>query len=241
MCRRKAVLIIHGLAGGTYDEEYLARYLQLNRKFDVFTFTLPGHDVKDRRLATCSEWIKASENQMKYLMRHGYRTIYLVGHSMGGVIATHLAKEYKCVKRLVLVAPAFTSIASKEEGGIFKALFKIPELIKTYSLNEFITRFNKLPLSAEKEFIKLVDTYKSDIKDITIPTMFVHGTKDQMVPIKSSMTLFKELKTKKKELLIINDYYHDVFKGKKVDKICSEIKIFLKKRKYRLKETELEI
>ena len=36
MFRRKAVLIIHGLAGGTYDEEPLANYLELNRKLDVF-------------------------------------------------------------------------------------------------------------------------------------------------------------------------------------------------------------
>lgn len=241
MCRRKAVLIIHGLAGGTYDEEYVARYLQLEKKFDVYTFTLPGHEVKDRRLATCKEWIKASENQLKYLTRHGYKEIYILGHSMGGVIATHLAKENKCVKRLVLVAPAFTSIASKEEGGVFKALFKIPELIKAYSINELITRLNKLPLSAEKEFIKLIETYKDDIKSITIPTMFVHGTEDQMVPIKSSINLYNELNTKKKELLVIKEYYHDVFKGKKVDKICHEIRVFLKKRKFRIKETKLEI
>ena len=40
---RKAVLIIHGFAGGTYDEERLAFYLTMHN-YDVFTFTLPGHD-----------------------------------------------------------------------------------------------------------------------------------------------------------------------------------------------------
>ena len=29
MLLKKAVLIIHGFAGGTYDEEYLANYLEL--------------------------------------------------------------------------------------------------------------------------------------------------------------------------------------------------------------------
>lgn len=241
MCRRKAILIIHGLAGGTYDEENLARHLQLNRKFDVFSFTLPGHDVKDRRLATCNEWIKESENQLKYLIKHGYKKIYLVGHSMGGVIATHLAKKYKQVKKLVLVAPAFTSIASKEEGGVFKALFKMPELIKAYGINELVTRLNKLPITAEKEFFTLIDTYKDDIKSIEIPTMFVHGTEDQMVPIKSSISLYEGMKISKKELLIINDYYHDVFKGKKVEIICNEIENFLVKRNFKIKEIKIEI
>ena len=34
MMFRSAVLIIHGFAGGTYDQEDLANYLELNKKFD---------------------------------------------------------------------------------------------------------------------------------------------------------------------------------------------------------------
>ena len=41
---KKAVLIIHGFAGGTYDEENLANYLELDKNYKVFQFTLPGHD-----------------------------------------------------------------------------------------------------------------------------------------------------------------------------------------------------
>ena len=39
MIFKKAILIIHGFAGGTYDEEQLANYLELNKDFDVFQFT----------------------------------------------------------------------------------------------------------------------------------------------------------------------------------------------------------
>ena len=240
MFKNKAVLIIHGLAGGTYDEEYLANYLELERHFDVFSFTLPGHDVKDRRKATCEEWMNESENQLKFLLKNGYKKIYLVGHSMGGVIATHLAKEHKEVKKLVLVAPAFTSFASKEEGGVFKALFKIPELIKTYSYNEFITRINKLPITAEKEFFKLVETYKNDIDYIDMPVMFVHGKKDQMVPVESSKELFEKMNIKKR-LVLINDYYHDVFKGDKKEDICKVIKKFLKDKKFKINNEKIEL
>lgn len=241
MCRRKAVLIIHGLAGGTYDQEPLANYLEIDRRLDVFNFTLPGHDVKDRRKATEKEWMEESERQLQKLIDAHYKTIHLIGHSMGGVIATHLAKEHKEVKRLVLVSAAFTSFASKEEGGVFNALFKMPDLIKTYGYNEFMTRVNKLPLSAEREFFKLIEDYKEDINDITIPTMFVHGTSDQMVPVRSSVELFENMNNSKKQLLLIDDYYHDVFKGEKVDAICEEIKIFLKKYKFRIKIEKKEL
>lgn len=241
MFKNKAILIIHGFAGGTYDEEYLANYLELNKHFDVYIFTLPGHDVKDKRKATCDEWMNESEKQLKRLIREKYKKIYLIGHSMGGVIATHLAKKYKEVKKLVLVAPAFTSLASEEEGGLFSIILKLPDIIKAYSYNEFATRITKLPLRSEKEFFKLIDTYKNDINDITIPTMFVHGTSDQLVPFKSSEKLYKNLKVDKKIFLIINDYYHDVFKGKKVDDICFYIERFLKSRNYQIKKEKIEL
>ena len=32
MFRRNAVLIVHGFAGGTYDQEYLANFLELEKK-----------------------------------------------------------------------------------------------------------------------------------------------------------------------------------------------------------------
>lgn len=241
MFKNKAILIIHGYAGGTYDEEPLSAYLELNKKFDVFVFTLPGHDVKDKRKATCEEWINASEKNLKFLIKHKYKKIYLIGHSMGGVIATHLAKKYKEVKKLVLVAPAFTSLAAKEEGGVMSIILKLPDIIKAYSYNELVTRVSKLPLRSEKEFFKLIDTYKDDIKDITIPTMFVHGTKDQLVPIKSSRKLYNELNVNKKVFVTVNDYYHDVFKGRKVDDICYQIERFLLARNYRIKKEKIEL
>ena len=241
MFKNKAILIIHGYAGGTYDEEYLANYLELNKKFDVFMFTLPGHDVKDKRKATCEEWMRESEKQLKKLIREKYKKIYLIGHSMGGVIATHLAKKYSEVTKLVLVAPAFTSLAAKEEGGLLSAVFKIPDLIKAYSYNELVTRITKLPLKSEKEFFKLIDLYKNDIKSIEIPVMFVHGTSDQLVPYKSSEKIYKELKTDKKIFLTINDYYHDVFKGQKVDDICYHIERFLKLKNYKIKSEKIEL
>ena len=34
------------VAGGTYDEENLANVLEFVKNFDVFSFTLPGHESR---------------------------------------------------------------------------------------------------------------------------------------------------------------------------------------------------
>jgi len=238
---RKAVLIVHCFAGGTYDEEKLTFYLELNRKLDVYSFTLPGHDVKARERATCEAWIKASEEILEHLIRSGYKKVYVIGHSMGGVIACHLATKYKEVKRLVLAAPAFSHLASKEEGGILNAIEKSPDLIRTYSTNEFFTRVKKLPITAVREFFKLVKTYQNTPSEIKIPVLVLQGKKDQMVPPDSSVSVFNKINTNKKRLVMIKDYYHDIFKGEKADLINKEIESFLTKNKIFIKEVKKEI
>ena len=236
---RKAVLIIHGLAGGTYDVENVARYLELSRCFDVFTFTLPGHDVRDISKTKKEEWINSAREHVEFLIEHHYRTIYIVGHSMGGVIAAYLATQYKQVKRVVLAAPSFSHI-EKEEGGVVKALLKSQEVINTYGVEEFLTRLNKLPFTAINEFKSLVNQYQDVYKSLKIPVMFVHGTNDQIVPIESSQKIYASLKVKKKYLQV-DDYYHDIFKGDKIDLINKEIGSFLKTPKLFIKDEIKEI
>ena len=53
------------------------------------------------------ELIKKSEEKVEWLINNGYSNIYVIGHSMGGVIASHLATKYRQIKKLVLAAPAF--------------------------------------------------------------------------------------------------------------------------------------
>jgi len=238
---RKAVLIIHGFAGGTYDLELLANHLELNRTLDVYSFTLPGHDVKCREKATSQEWIKESEKQLKFLIDNGYKQIYLVGHSMGGVIASYLSTKYKEVKRLVLAAPAFSHLAAKEEGGILGAIGKGPDILKSYSTDEFLTRIRKLPISAVKEFLRLVEKYQDVKKEINIPVMIIHGKKDQIVPTSSSIEVFENLKNKRKELILVNNYYHDLFRGSKAVNLSKEIEKFLTKPKYKIKEIRKDL
>ena len=92
---RKAILVIHGFAGGVYDQEYLTHRLELISNYDVYTFTLPGHDGDFKHKITYKDWIKKVDHEMEFLINNGYSTIYVIGHSMGGVLASYAASKYK--------------------------------------------------------------------------------------------------------------------------------------------------
>lgn len=228
MLFRKAILIVHGFAGGTYDEEALANYLELNRCFDVYQFTLPGHD-KNLSKATSEDWIRKSEKMLEWLIKKGYRNIYVIGHSMGGVIAAYLAAKYKEVKKLVLAAPAFhyLSVDSKDSNPI-SSIKKIPNVIKSYGGSEVVSRMLKLNINTLNEFTHLVKENYDVTKDITCPTLILQGTKDNLVPLSSSKYVYETIKSKKKRIVYLEGMNHDLFRGKNKEDLYKQVERFLK-------------
>lgn len=232
---RKAVLIIHGFAGGTYDEEPLLFHLQPMLEFDVYNFTLPGHMTNLSSDVEYMDWIKAVDERINRLKKMGYKKIYLVGHSMGGVLATHAAIKHVEVKKIVLVAPAFQYLSTDDANSFIKAIKSGPEIIKKYQAKEVISRVLKVSITQVKEFMKLVQLSQENPSLLNIPTLIIQGLDDQIVPYKSSEKIFDEMHCPK-WLIEIDGVTHDVFRGKMVSDINKEIGIFLKKRKYRAED-----
>lgn len=209
---RKAVLIIHGFAGGTYDEEKLANFLERHAKLDVYSFTLPGHEKRTFKTVKYQEWIKESEDMLNRLINYGYKDIYLIGHSMGGVIATYLASKYKRVKKLVLAAPAFNYLVANDESNAIEKMKKGMDAIKNNDKDEILTRFLKLPLTSINEFVKLVKKYKKSYLEVKIPVLIVQGDMDTLVPLESSLNIYEELLSKKKKIVVLKNITHDIFR-----------------------------
>ncbi len=236
---RSAVLLIHGFAGGVYDAEYLDHQLELNWKFDVYSFTLPGHDGDTSKKIKYLDWLNKAEAEVEFLIKHGYRRIYVIGHSMGGVIATHLASKYKEIKKLVLIAPAFRFI-SFEDGNFkpFAALKKTPKILEQYGAKLITSRMTKLPTSAVSEFITLVKKNQSLPTSVTIPVLIIQGTSDTIVPPKTAEYVFNTLYSKRKKIVYLEGITHDIFREKKKDIAANLIEKFLKRKSNLLKFKE---
>mgnify|MGYP003550938652 CR=1 FL=1 len=234
---RKAILLIHGFAGGNYDYGDLGNDLELFRSFDVFTFTLPGHDKVVINRVTREDWIKKAETQIEKLINNGYHEIYIIGHSMGGVIASYLASKYKEVKKLVLAAPAFRYFSFKNDKlDVVQSLKKVPKLFKEYPSEEILSRFFKVPITTIKEFMKLVEEHTNDIQKITCPTLILWGTKDEIVPKDSVNYVFDNISSKSVTLFEIKTLTHDLFINDRYEDVKKIITFFLRKNPKRKKE-----
>ena len=242
--RKKAVLLIHGFVGGIYDFGNLQNELQVSRKLDVFTFTLPGHEKHVVSGVKYQDWINESKKQMEFLINSGYKEIYLVGHSMGGVIAAYLAQEYPQVKKLVLAAPAFRYFAF-EDGkvnikGFNETLKKLPSVFKDEGQSVMIERIRKTPIPTMVEFTNLVNKYQGCIKKVSCPVLTIHGLSDRVVPEVATNLVFDSVSSKTNILVNIKDVPHGCFVKKRGEEVKKVISDFLIKR-YPHKKEKIEM
>ena len=241
MCfRKKAILMIHGFVGGSYDFGNLHNELQTYKNFDVFTYTLPAHEkfiVKDVKY---KDWLNESKRQIEFLINHGYKTIYIIGHSMGGVIAAQLASEYPQVKKLVLAAPAFRYFYFKDGKidikNLNETLKNIKELFKGENTEQIISRILKTPITTMIEFTKLVSHCQNCVQNITCPTLIIHGNDDIVVPTESTEYVHNSINSKINILVNIKNLNHECFTASKSQKVKNITKDFLVKRTKKKKE-----
>ena len=225
---RKAVLIIHGFVGSLYDNEYLMNYLKFDHKFDVFARTLPGHhETYSYQKVEYMDWIKFVEGEVEDLIKFGYRKIYLIGHSMGGVLASHLASKYKEVKKIVFLNAAFNYLNFKQN--------KI-DILENKDYKDYVEVFDKIfhtSIPFFLEFVKLVKAEQDTLKKVWCDTLILQSDIDQVVPIENGLKIYEGLSSNKKYLTYLNEERHVVFEGnssslERKKEIAEYIRLFLR-------------
>jgi carboxylesterase len=105
---KEAFLLLHGFTGMPNELAIPARVLS-EAGFAVYAPRYPGHGTcrADFLSTRAEDWLRRAVDAYIEL-RSQYASVSVLGHSMGGLIATSLAASFDA-PRLVLFAPAFSS------------------------------------------------------------------------------------------------------------------------------------
>jgi uncharacterized protein len=156
-------------------------------------------------------------NQVAALFANDALPVTLIGSSLGGFTAAHLAQNNLRVQRLVLLAPAFGFLSHwlPRLGGEKLHHWRKTNSLMVYHYGE------QQELSLHYGFVKDTSLYQEEILQRPIPTLVIHGTEDEVIPVNASRNFAKSRPWV--ELVELED---DHFLGKFPAKIWQAIQKF---------------
>lgn len=193
---RRAVLGLHGFAG--YPGELSLPASVLHKEgYSVFVPRLPGHGTNsdDFNTTTHRDWIRKAVDAYEDL-KAVYDQVYVMGHSMGGLLALLLAENFP-VEKLVLFAPAVCISAKGFSLLPLISYFRNRIPIK-WELDEKVVFFDErdpdddqflgeeywswMYLKRVRNLLKMRRLCIKDLQKVSADTLVFTGGKDPSIP-----------------------------------------------------------
>jgi uncharacterized protein len=184
--RKKPVFILcHGFSSSKESKTYPVLEEKLNsRGIATFRFDFYGHGESEGKFEdiTVSEGVDDILQALACMKGKGYKKVGLVGTSYGGLCSIMAAAQSQDVFLLVLKCPVsdFYEVKLERDGKEFIKEAKQ----QGYFMYQTREGKRKVNYSFIEDF-KHNNAYTA-AKKITIPTLIVHGDKDETVPLEQS-------------------------------------------------------
>ncbi|WP_206093797.1 alpha/beta hydrolase [Paludifilum halophilum] len=223
------VLVQHGFTGTTHSVRELGQYLAACG-FTVYGPRLKGHGTHYKEMETTSyqDWVASAE--AGYMMlQEKCSQIFVVGLSMGGTLALHLAHRYPETKGMVLInaaleIPDMEQVTDWEEPRFLEA---IGSDIKADGVQEL--SYEKVPLQSFKEIVKLMALTKEKVPAVSCPAKILVSKEDHVVPPSNSQFIYDDLSSSDKKLIELEDSYHVATLDNDKDRIQRETEEFIRR------------
>jgi len=213
----KAVVFIHGFMGSPDSFTDLASAVYENGCSYV-SVLLPGHGVRAGEFARfgAGDWERHVQNEIENI-RDAYKAIFLVGHSMGGLIALNasLIRENKVAGVFLIATPL------KINWLRFKSLFSKLRLLaypKNHEVKSAYARSNSiagstlfsLPFLVKpvKELYQLMNKTKKHLPEVFAPVCMIHSINDETASFKSAKLLDEGLRNTQRTAVSLSKSWH---------------------------------
>jgi acylglycerol lipase len=176
--------------------------------------------------------------------------IYLVAHSMGGIVATAYAEEHQDkLAGLILSAPALIAGASitkrdKQLARIISVLApnlgvskldaggisRDPMVVGAY-LRDPLVYTGKISARLGAELLKAIEqTIPPKMPAISLPVLIMHGTADTLSDPQASKMLYERVSSKQKSLKYYAGFYHEIFNDPERELVFADLREWLAAR-----------
>lgn len=248
----KAILLVaHGLAEHSGRYKNLVNYF-IPKGYAVWALDHRGHGKSDGTrsyVERFDEYLADLETFFGIVRKEHHKDkIFLIGHSMGGTIATAYALEHqKDFEGLILSGSSLAQTASVSPvliamAGIISALMpkmgvtvldasaisKDKAVVDAYVTDPLVFR-GKVPARMGAELIRMWRTLPAQMPKIKSPVLVMHGADDKLSVPEGSKILYERVSSKDKTLKLYDGLYHEIFNEPEHKKVMADMESWLNK------------
>lgn len=216
-------LIIHGF-GGNYDEiRPLANRLK-KAGYKAVCPALAGHTGRrsDLKKAGHADWVLSAERGLLDLASR-CRSVYIIGFSMGGLIAFNLALKHQVAGIVTINTPIYYWDLRKILSNIAKGLTGGG----LAPIRRYLRAVVKFPLRSLINFRILLTRTKPLINDITCPVLVTQGLDDDTTRRDSARYIFESVSSEIKRIKYYQNAGHLMLHSPAASEVILDIEGFL--------------
>ncbi len=246
---RAIIVIVHGI------HEHSGRYAHVGTRlagagFASYAADHRGHGRSDGRRANLERMALIVDDLGSFVRfaaeRHPGLPVFMVGHSLGGLIALQYATEQgSALAGLVLSGPLVEvtvgSALLKRLAGVLSALApnlgvtaldvdekisRDPEVVRSYREDPLVY-LGKVKARTGAEILATTLVLPARLPRLSVPLLLLHGTGDEICAPAGSTMVHDRVTSPDKTMRHYPDLYHEVFNEPERDEVLTDLVCWL--------------
>ncbi|MDY0277335.1 MAG: alpha/beta fold hydrolase [Acholeplasma sp.] len=236
------LIITHGLAEYSKHYDEFANFF-MNKGINVITYDLRGHGRslgKRGYVRSYKDYLSDLDEIVLYA-RKSNKKVFLLGHSMGGLLTNLYVQKYKGVDG-VIISSSPSNYVKKLSTFRFlplrflfykKRLFtnfkdsKLGSNPMTKDSFDLDCYYLRLPIQV---LIKGMKKFRRCFDKYTTPVLFIHGERDVLVNSSDSLFTYNNIKSVDKEIKLYQESKHNILSDIEKDKVYLDIEKWINDR-----------
>ncbi len=244
------VILVHGYGEHSGRYSHVAEML-VHAGYGVHTLDHRGHGKSEglrAYYASIDEPVRDLEQYYRHIQQqHPSQKIFMIGHSMGSLIALKFALRNKeklaglvisgsavnstdtvpgfqrsLLNVLRSVAPRFPLVPSLSAD----ALSTDPQTVRDYDADPLNYR-GAWRIGLAAELLKVSEELQSRVKELTLPLLVIHGEDDEITPIAGARTVYNVSSSADKTMKTYPGMRHEIFNERERETVFADLRDWL--------------
>lgn len=249
-------LVIHGFMGSPKSSRPMAEFLHAELGWTFYCPLLPGHGHLPYKLHRVShrQWLAAAEAALATVRQRG-RQIVLIGHSMGSILAAHLAVQAADIRALALIAPlhdvpsrVFHAMPLVRRLMPYLYPLRLPQIpndvimqrihdfdpsidLEDPAVKAWLPRGTRMPTSALDELRKMTRLGRKLYRKLSLPVLTLQAGADPAAPVENGEKVHAAIRAADKRYVLVAEAGHELMRpfDPAHETVWAEIRDFLRR------------